>query len=153
MPKIHSPESGGSNRRSRGPRVASSLSEINVVPLVDVMLVLLIIFMVTAPMMQQGMSVNLPQARRADPISAQPIYVTIPATFSATRRLMIDQDEIGIEALGERVKQALLTRDDKSIFLRMDATVTAQDFTTVIDRLKDAGVQKVGYTTQPVKPR
>src|SRR5687767_7055486 len=123
--KIHSPESGGGNRRSRGPRVSSSLSEINVVPLVDVMLVLLIIFMVTAPMMQQGMAVNLPQARRADPITAQPVYVTIPATFSATKRLLLDKDEIGIEFLGERIKQALLTRDDKSVFLRMDATVTA----------------------------
>ena len=151
MPKIHSPESGGGNRRSRGPRVSSSLSEINVVPLVDVMLVLLIIFMVTAPMMQQGMTVNLPQARRADPITAQPVYVTIPATFSATKRLLLDKDEISIDALGERIKQALLTRDDKSVFLRMDATVTAQDFTTVIDRLKEAGVQKVGYTTQPPK--
>ena len=151
MPKIHSPESGGSNRRSRGPRVASSLSEINVVPLVDVMLVLLIIFMVTAPMMQQGLSVNLPQARRADPISAQPIYVTIPAAFGTTKRLMIEKDEIGIDALAERVKQALLTRDDKSIFLRMDASVTAQDIMTVTDRLKEAGVQRVGFTTQPIK--
>jgi biopolymer transport protein TolR len=151
MPKIHSSESGGGNRRARGRRVASSLSEINVVPLVDVMLVLLIIFMVTAPMMQQGLAVNLPQARRADPISAQPIYVTIPASFGATKRLMIEKDEIGIEALAERVKQALLTRDDKSIFLRMDATVTAQDIMTVTDRLKEAGVQKVGFTTQPPK--
>ena len=151
MPKIHSPESGGGNRRSRGPRVSSSLSEINVVPLVDVMLVLLIIFMVTAPMMQQGLSVNLPEARRADPISATPVYVTIPATFGKTKRLMIEKDEIGIEALAERVKQALLTRDEKSIFLRMDATVTAQDIMTVTDRLKEAGVQKVGFTTQPPK--
>ena len=151
MPKIHSPESGGGNRRSRGPRVSSSLSEINVVPLVDVMLVLLIIFMVTAPMMQQGLSVNLPEARRADPISAPPVYVTIPATFGKTKRLMIEKDEIGIEALAERVKQALLTRDEKSIFLRMDATVTAQDIMTVTDRLKEAGVQKVGFTTQPPK--
>ena len=149
MPKIHTSESGGGNRRARGRRVSSSLSEINVVPLVDVMLVLLIIFMVTAPMMQQGLSVNLPQARRADPITAQPIYVTIPANFAATRRLMIDKDEIPIDALGERVKQALLTRDDKSIFLRMDATVTAQDLFTVSDRLKEAGVQKIGLSAQP----
>ena len=115
------------------------------------MLVLLIIFMVTAPMMQQGLSVNLPQARRADAINAQPIYVTIPATFGTTKRLMIEKDEIGIDALAERVKQALLTRDDKSIFLRMDASVTAQDIMTVTDRLKEAGVQKVGFTTQAIK--
>ena len=153
MPKIHSSESGGGNRRARGRRVASSLSEINVVPLVDVMLVLLIIFMVTAPMMQQGLSVNLPQSGRADAVSAQPIYVTIPATFARTRRLMIEKDEIGIDALSERVKQALLTRDDKSIFLRMDASVTAQDIVTVTDRLKEAGVQKLGWSTQPINTK
>ena len=151
MPKIHSPESGGGNRRSRGPRVSSSLSEINVVPLVDVMLVLLIIFMVTAPMMQQGVTVNLPQARRADPINSQPIYVTIPAAFTRTKRLMLDKDEIGVEALGERLKQALLTREDKSIFLRLDASVTAQEIFTVYDRLKEAGVQKIGMVSQPPK--
>ena len=118
-------------------------------PLVDVMLVLLIIFMVTAPMMQQGLSVNLPQARRADAITAQPVYVTIPATFARTQRLNIDKDEIGIDALSERVKQALAPRDDKSVFLRMDATVTAQDIMSVTDRLKAAGVEKVGFMTQP----
>jgi biopolymer transport protein TolR len=95
--------------------------------------------------------VNLPQARRADPVTAQPLYVTIPATFSGSRRLMIDKDEIPIDALAERVKQALLTRDDKSIYLRMDATVTAQDMFTITDRLKEAGVQKIGLVAQPPK--
>ena len=151
MPKIHSPESGGSNRRSRGPRVSSALSEINVVPLVDVMLVLLIIFMVTAPMLQQGLAVNLPQSAKADPLKLEPIYVTIPATFGKTKRLQFGKEEIGIEALTERVRQTMLTREDKSIFLRMDATVTAQDIITVTDRLKDAGVEKVGFSTQPPK--
>ena len=151
MPKIHSPESGGGNRRARGARVSSALSEINVVPLVDVMLVLLIIFMVTAPMLQQGLAVNLPQARKSDPLKVEPIYVTIPATFSRTKRLQFGKEEIGIEALAERVRQAILTREDKSIFLRMDATITAQDIFTVTDRLKDAGVEKVGFSTQPPK--
>jgi len=134
--------------------VSTSLSEINVVPLVDVMLVLLIIFMVTAPMMQQGLQVNLPQSRRSSAVTAPPVYVTIPATFGRTQRLQIGTDEaaadeVGIEAIGERVKQALLTRDDKSVFLRLDATVTAQDIMTVTDRLKEAGVEKVGLMTQP----
>jgi biopolymer transport protein TolR len=133
--------------------VSTSLSEINVVPLVDVMLVLLVIFMVTAPMMTQGMQVNLPAARRADPVNAQPVYVTIPAAFSQTRRLQIGDDEVGIDAIAERVRQALATRDDKSLFLRMDATVTAQDIMTVTDRLKEAGVEKVGFVTQPVLTR
>ncbi|HXG56618.1 MAG TPA: biopolymer transporter ExbD [Vicinamibacterales bacterium] len=131
--------------------MSTALSEINVVPLVDVMLVLLIIFMVTAPMMQQGLAVNLPQARRADPVKAQPIYVTIPANFGRAKRVQLDKDDIGIDALAERIKQALLTRDDKSVFVRMDGSVTAQDFIAVTDRLKEAGVQKVGFMTQPVK--
>ena len=131
--------------------MSSSLSEINVVPLVDVMLVLLIIFMVTAPMMQQGLAVNLPTSRRASPISAQPIYVTVPAVFSKTQRLMLDKEDIPLDALAERLRQAMLTREDKSVFLRMDATVTAQDIMTVTDRLKEAGVEKVGFSTQPPK--
>lgn len=153
MPKVHASSTGGGGRRGRSARVSTSLSEINVVPLVDVMLVLLVIFMVTAPMMTQGMQVNLPQARRADPVNAQPVYVTIPANFSQTRRLQIGDDEVGIEAIAERVRQALAPRDDKSLFLRMDATVTAQDIMTVTDRLKDAGVEKVGFVTQPVMSR
>ncbi len=141
--------SGGRGRRGRGMAVSSTLSEINVVPLVDVMLVLLIIFMVTAPMMQQGLQVNLPQARRSDPLNSQPVYVTIPATFGRTQRLQIGEDEIGIDAVSERVKQALASRDDKSVFIRMDGTVTAQEIMTVTDRLKEAGVEKVGLLTQP----
>jgi biopolymer transport protein TolR len=133
--------------------VSSSLSEINVVPLVDVMLVLLIIFMVTAPMMQQGLQVNLPKSSRSSAVNAPPVYVTIPATFGRTQRLQIGTDEVGIDAIGERVKQAIATRDDKSVFLRMDATVTAQDIMSVTDRLKEAGVEKVGIMTQPTAQR
>ena len=153
MPKIQATGTGGGGRRGRGSRVASSLSEINVVPLVDVMLVLLIIFMVTAPMMQQGVQVNLPQSRRASAVDPEPVYITIPATFGRTQRLQIGADEIGLEAVAERVKQALAVRDDKSVLLRMDGSVTAQQFTTVIDRLKEAGVETVGYLTQPVVGR
>src|SRR5512145_68106 len=99
MPKLHPVDASGAGRRGRGKRVASALSEINVVPLVDVMLVLLIIFMVTAPMMQQGLQVNLPQARRASPVNAQPIYVTIPADFGKTRIVQIGNDDVRIDIL------------------------------------------------------
>ena len=153
MPKVHASSTGGGGRRGRSSRVSTSLAEINVVPLVDVMLVLLVIFMVTAPMMTQGMQVNLPQARRADPVSAQPIYVTIPASFRQNQRLQIGEDEIGIEALAERTRQLMATRDDKSLFLRADAAVTIQDVMTVTDRLKEANVEKVGFITQPVTRR
>jgi biopolymer transport protein TolR len=152
MPSVQKHDSSG-GRRARGSRVSSSLSEINVVPLVDVMLVLLIIFMVTAPMMQQGLAVNLPQTARATPVTAQPIYVTIPADFARTQRVQIDQDSVPIEFLAERMRQATKERDDKSVFVRPDATASMQDFMTVTDRLKEAGIEKVGIMTQPIQRR
>jgi biopolymer transport protein TolR len=150
--QVHdSGSSGGNGRRGRGTRVAPTLSEINVVPLVDVMLVLLIIFMVTAPMLQQGLAVNLPQARRSTPVTAQPIYVTLPADFSRTRVVQLDKDDVHIEILHERVRQAILPRDDKSVFIRADGAASVQDMATVLDKLKEAGVEKVGFMTQPVQ--
>jgi biopolymer transport protein TolR len=153
MPKVHPVDASGGGRRGRGKRVAPTLAEINVVPLVDVMLVLLIIFMVTAPMMQQGLQVNLPQARKSSPVTAEPIYVTIPADFARTRRVQLGPDDVPIEFLGERIKQATLERDDKSIFIRPDAKATMQDFTAVVDTLTEAGITKVGFMTKPVEGR
>jgi biopolymer transport protein TolR len=120
---------------------------------VDVMLVLLIIFMVAAPMMTQGMAVNLPQARRANPVTAQPIYVTVPATFAKDRIVQIGSDDIRVDILPERVRQALLERTDKSLFVRGDGSVAYKDLVYVIDKLKDAGVEKVGLITVPVAGR
>ena len=149
MPKVHTTGSNG-GRRGRGARVSTTLSEINVVPLVDVMLVLLIIFMVTAPMMQQGLQVNLPQARRATPVTAQPIYVTVPADFGRTRMVQLDKDDMKVDFLEERLRQAILTRTDKSVFIRADGAATVQDIATVMDKLKGAGIEKVGWMTKPV---
>jgi biopolymer transport protein TolR len=153
MPKVQQNGAGGSGRRGRGAHVASSLAEINVVPLVDVMLVLLIIFMVTAPMMQQGLEVNLPQSRKSNPVTAQPVYVTVPADFSRTRIVQIDKKEVRIDILHELVRQALLTRDDKSVFIRADAKASVQDLMTVTSKLNEAGVEKVGLLSQPEQRR
>jgi biopolymer transport protein ExbD len=152
MPKLQQTTNGGGRgRRARGARVATSLAEINVVPLVDVMLVLLVIFMVTAPMMTQGLAVNLPQARRATPVTAQPIYITIPSTFAKDRIVQIGNDEVRVEILQERMKQAMLEQPDKSVFVRSDAGVTMQDFMTVTDKLKEGGVEKVAISTRPAE--
>ena len=130
--------------------MSTTLAEINVVPLVDVMLVLLIIFMVTAPMMQQGLQVNLPQARRSTPVTAEPVYVTVPADFTRTRTVQIGKDDVRIDFVGERVRQALLARTDKSVFIRADGAVTVQEMAAVWDKLKEGGVEKVGMMTKPV---
>jgi biopolymer transport protein TolR len=143
--------SGGRGRRGRGHAVSSSLAEINVVPLVDVMLVLLIIFMVAAPMMQQGISVNLPQSRRSPalPANNEPIYVTVPVAFARNRVVQIGNESVRIEVLRERVRQLIEPRSAKEVFLRADGAVTVQQVMEVMDRLKEGGVEKVGMVTQP----
>jgi biopolymer transport protein TolR len=155
MPKIqqHGAGTSGRGRRGRGAHVATSLSEINVVPLVDVMLVLLIIFMVTAPMLQQGLEVNLPKATRATPVNAQPVYVSVPADFSRTRVVQVDKKEVRIDIMHELVRQALLMRDDKSVYIRADGGASVQDLMTVTDKLREAGVDKVGLMSQPESKR
>jgi biopolymer transport protein TolR len=152
MPKVQQNGGGGSARgkRARGLRVSTTLAEINVVPLVDVMLVLLIIFMVAAPMMTQGMAVNLPQARKANPVTAQPIYVTVPLSYAKERIVQIGNEEIRIDILPERVRQAMLERDEKSLFVRADGGVAYKDLVDVMDRLRMAGIEKVGLITVPV---
>ena len=157
MPKVVAPGGaghGGAGRRRR-PKVTTALSEINVVPLVDVMLVLLIIFMVAAPMMQQGMNVNLPQQRRAQPMPPQsePIYVTVPLTFARNGLVQLDKESVRLEVLAERIRQRLERRDDKQVFLRSDGQVTMQHIMDVMDRLKDGGVEKVGLVSRPATDR
>ena len=147
MPKISTPPDANTGRR-RGRRVTTSLSEINVVPLVDVMLVLLIIFMVAAPMMQKGIEVKLPVSRRADKLTSARPYISVPLSYRTDRRVWIDDDPVSREVLAERMRQLLETRTDKDVFLRGDAGITLQELYEVIDRLKAGGVQGVGVVAQ-----
>jgi biopolymer transport protein TolR len=148
MPKIETLEAAGHSRLGRSRRVMSSLAEINVVPLIDVMLVLLIIFMVTAPMLQRGLDVNLPEARRAPQIASERIFVTVPAAFRNNRIVMIGEEPIRVDLLEERIRQAMSTRTEKEVFLRGDGGVQLRDLTDVFDRLKAGGVTKVGIVTK-----
>ncbi|MBY0494267.1 MAG: biopolymer transporter ExbD [Cyanobacteria bacterium] len=148
MPKVAAQADAITGRR-RGRRVTTSLSEINVIPLVDVMLVLLIIFMVAAPMMQKGVEVNLPVTRRADKLTnTDPLYVSVPTSYRQDRRVFINQDSVPIDLLGERMRQSLQGRSDKQVFLRGDGEVQLQELMDVFGRLKEAGVEKIGVVAQ-----
>jgi biopolymer transport protein ExbD len=148
VPKVQSLDHGGESRRGRSRRVTSSLAEINVVPLVDVMLVLLIIFMVTAPMLQRGLDVNLPVARRAQQISDERIFINVPLAYRTSRVVYIGEEPVRVDILDERVRQALLTSTSKQVFLRGDGGVQLQDLMDVMDKLKAGGVERVGIVAK-----
>jgi len=153
VPKVlPQPEAGGS-RRSRGRRVTTSLSEINVIPLVDVMLVLLIIFMVAAPMLQRGVEVNLPQARQTQRMSEERMYITVPLSYRQDGKVFMDDEAVPRDVLPERMRQVMLNKEQKEVFLRGDAEVQLQELMEVMDRLKDGGVERVGIVAMPADTR
>ena len=148
MAKVEALDTAEGPRRGRSRRVSSQLAEINVVPMIDVMLVLLIIFMVATPMMQRGVDVNIPVAQRAAPLVSERLFVTVPISYRKARVVYLDDDPIRVDILEERVRQALLNKSGKEVFLRGDGAVQLQDLLEVMDRLKNAGVEKVGIVAR-----
>ena len=144
MPSATPANNSHTSRHRRGRRTMTSLSEINVVPLVDVMLVMLGIFMVTAPMMQSGLDVNLPEARRAEQLTEERLYVTVPLAYRSDSVVQVGDDEISIELLAERLRLEMVERTEKTVFLRGDQEITYGELVTVMDLLKDGGVQEGG---------
>ena len=147
MPRIQGRDAS-TGRLGRGRRVASTLAEINVVPLVDVMLVLLIIFMVTAPMIQRGIDVSLPVARRANQIEGERIFITVPVGYRDNGIVFMGRDPVRKDVLQERVRQKMQTLTDKQVYLSGDRGLSYGDLMDVFERLKGAGVEKVGLETE-----
>lgn len=123
------------------------MSDINVTPLVDVMLVLLIIFMVTAPMMMQGVEVNLPQTT-VKPIKTRedPLILTV----NKKREIYLENYLIELDGLEKKVKKIFQNRRDKEILLRADKDVPYGFVIKVISSIKRAGIDKLGMVTEPV---
>ena len=148
MPKVQSIEAASTGRHRRARRVATALAEINVVPLVDVMLVLLIIFMVTAPMLQRGVDVNLPVARRSEPIAEERVFITVPLSFRKDRTVRLGSERVRVDLLAERVRQLMDGRAEKKIFLRGDGAIQLQELLDIMDRLTDAGIQQMAIVAR-----
>jgi len=148
VPKIHDSGGAGHHRGGRGRRISSSLAEINVVPLVDVMLVLLIIFMVTAPMIQRGIDVNLPVARRAATVEGERLFVTVPSSYKNDGVIYIGQERVTGSTLAARLRERLQAVTDKQVYLQSDGAVNVQELMKVIDQLKDAGVSQVAIVAK-----
>ena len=129
--------------------VGTSMSAINVTPLVDVMLVMLIIFMVTAPMMQSGIGVNLPQAETR----STPAEEGLTLTITADRYIHFQDQPINQFLLEDRLKEYFLGQESKVVYLKADESLDYGFVITVIDIAKKAGVEVVGLVTEPIDER
>jgi biopolymer transport protein TolR len=123
------------------------MSEINVTPLVDVMLVLLIIFMVAAPMMMQGMDVQLPQTQ-AKTIQAQEERLVI--TLTKKQEIFINEYRVSREELQEKLKALYQNKKEGEVFLRADRSLPYGFVVQVMSDIKTAGIEKLGMVTEPV---
>ena len=125
----------------------SFMSEINVTPLVDVMLVLLIIFMVTAPMLMQGVEVNLPQTTTKNmKTKEEPLMLTV----NKEKEIFIEKHRIKLDNLEIKIQKIFQNRKDKEILLRADKEVPYGFVIKVIAKVKQAGIDKLGMVTEPL---
>jgi biopolymer transport protein TolR len=148
MPKVMASAPNAGGRHQRGRRIGPTLSEINVIPLVDVMLVLLVIFMVAAPMMQRGMEVNLPVSSRSREITAERMILVVPAAFRTNRQVFLDKEGVRLQFLAERIKQRTVNANETQVFVRSDGGLLVQDLIDVLGELRAAGVQAAGLVTK-----
>jgi biopolymer transport protein TolR len=124
------------------------MSDINVTPLVDVMLVLLIIFMVTAPMMMQGVSVSLPKTTsKTLPSEKEHLIITV----DRNQQIYINDYKVELEALQAKLQKIYEGRSDEKVYLRADKSVPYGVVVRVMSEVKNAGVEKLGMVTEPLK--
>ena len=129
-----------------GGKSRTTMAEINVTPLVDVMLVLLIVFMITAPMLQHELDVNLPVAAGIPQVTAEDQVVL---TVNKQGNIYLDQTTYTLDTLRPKLQTLYQTRRNKDIFLRADTDVPYGKVIQVMDEVKKAGILKLGMLTQP----
>ena len=126
---------------------SQAISQINVTPLVDVMLVLLVIFMVAAPILQQGVELELPK-ETITPIEGEGEQLVV--SIDKTGQIFIGKGNVvELEKLGERLKNILSTRQDQRVFIRADQAVNYGSVMAAMARIRRAGIYKVGLITEP----
>lgn len=123
------------------------MSDINVTPFVDVMLVLLIIFMVTAPMMIQGLNVSLPVAS-SNPLPAEEEQLII--SIDKNNKVFINDYHVALDYLQEKLEKILKGRVDRVVYLRADKEISYGMVVGVMSEIKGAGVEKLGMVTEPI---
>jgi biopolymer transport protein TolR len=122
-----------------------SMSQINVTPLVDVMLVLLVIFMVTAPILQQGVSVDLPRAE-AGPLASKEEQLVVSVTRAG--EVYLNEKRLAPAAFGAELAKIAAARPDGQVFVRADQAVSYGEVLRVMAAIRAAGIRRVGMVTQ-----
>jgi biopolymer transport protein TolR len=130
-------------------RTRTSLADINITPLVDVVLVLLVIFMITEPVLQSGIEVNVPKTRTVKVITEQRMVVTI----DAGQHIFLNDQPVNIHDLPARLHQSGQDPAHQSIYLRSDTQVPFGVFAEVMDAVKQAGINNVSVVTQPLESK
>jgi biopolymer transport protein TolR len=126
----------------------TSLSEINMIPFIDVVLVLLIIFMITAPILQSGIEVDVPKTKTIREITEQRLVITI----DKAQLIYLGSDPVNIHDLGAKV-QAKIKKQQDAVFLRCDETVPFGIFASVVDALRQSGINNISIVTEPITDR
>ena len=126
----------------------TSLSEINMVPFIDVVLVLLIIFMITAPILQSGIELDVPKTHSVKEITEQRLVVSI----DKAQRVYIGNDPVNVHELGAKVQARQKNKQD-AVFLRCDEKVPFGIFASVVDTLRQSGISNISIVTEPITDR
>jgi biopolymer transport protein ExbD/biopolymer transport protein TolR len=130
-------------------RTQTSLSDINITPFVDVVLVLLIMFMVTAPVLQSGIDVAVPKTKTVKEITEERLVISI----DKQQRVYLGNDPININEIPQRLREKIRDPRGQSIFLRADENVPFGAFATVMDAVKQSGISNVSIVTQPLNEK
>jgi biopolymer transport protein TolR len=127
----------------------TSLSEINMVPFIDVVLVLLIIFMITAPILQSGIEVDVPKTKTVKELTEQRMVITI----DRAQRVYLNDKPVNIHDLGGQLASQMKDPQHQAVYVRCDETVPFGSWATVVDALRQSGIQNISVVTQPLTER
>ena len=136
-----------------GRQLKDVTSDINVTPMVDVMLVLLIIFMVITPMLQKGVSVDLVRSVNPRSMPDADKEDAVVVAVSRDGRLYLGSDQVGLEDLGAKVRDKIAQRVDKTVYIKSDARAKFETVVKAVDEVRSAGVDQLGLLTEKVEER